>query len=352
MNELLKDIVIDDRQGFAFYFEHGNDIYTRCQGYRQAGKAGKIDLHTNFRLASVTKQFTAYGILLLIRERKLNYDSKLSDIYDYLPDNMKTMTIRQLLSHTSGICDFEDMEHGESQVRDPDVFRYIKTINKSYFDSGTQYRYSNTGFIVLGQVIEKVSGQSISGFIKEKIFSPAGMENSYINIDGMNSIKNRAYGTAIEGGGLIDGSRLNESGRQIDGSKLNEGGKQIDGSKLNEGGRLIEKDQSWMSGTTADGGIYSSVTDMKKWIDFVSNQAWLDRTMFRQNSICGISTDYGYGMKVIKYKNYKIIYHQGDTIGSNSLIGFVPKRKIKFIFFTNLDLVNTEIFIGNLIGSL
>jgi len=312
---LLNNLVMDGEQGYAFYFDSPEFKVEEYNGIERLGYEKKIDANTNFRLASITKQFVAYGILRLIEQELLSFDSKLFDMFDGMPQYTKEIEIKQLLNHTSGIIDFEDMEHGEEQVRDADVLDFVKQQQGTYFKPSTDFRYSNTGYIVLGLIIEKISGKSLAEFIKAEVFDRAGMNDSYVNTQGITKIKNRAYGTALENGALV------------------------------------ERDQSWMSATIGDGGVYSSINDLKKWLNFLNADS-LAQTMFKSTTDTDYeNVGYGYGFRVGSYRNVKVIYHTGITCGTNGVLGFVPLKKIKFIFLTNLNDIVPKTLMQNLIRS-
>ena len=171
-DDLLHNLIVDSRQQYALYFKNRNEIieqYCNC------------DPNTNFRMASVTKQFVAFSVLRLIESGAVSVNTKLSQIFGGLPEYMQDITIRHLLTHTSGIRDYEDRPNiGRKQITDSQVFAYLKTLKSGYFKPGTKYRYSNGGYIILGQIIEKISGQTLPLFVRRSILLPAGMHNSLI----------------------------------------------------------------------------------------------------------------------------------------------------------------------------
>jgi CubicO group peptidase (beta-lactamase class C family) len=193
--------------------------------------------YTNFRMASVTKQFVAFSVLTLIESGAVNINTNLSQIFDDLPKYMKNITIRHLLTHTSGLVDYEDRPKiGRKQITDTKVFAYLKTLKRAYFKPGTKYRYSNGGYIILGQIIEKISGKNLPFFVHNAILSPAGMHNSVMYTEGVSVIKNRAYG-----------------------------------HKRTGNNRIIVCDQGPNTATQGDGGLYSSIHDLKKYLCFIQH---------------------------------------------------------------------------------
>lgn len=310
-DKLLQHIVIDSRQQYALYLKTKQGII------EQYGGKG-TNSYTNFRMASVTKQFVAFSVLTLIESGAVNINTKLSQIFDDLPKYMKNITIRHLLTHTSGLFDYEDRPKiGHKQITDTKVFAYLKTLKRAYFKPGTKYRYSNGGYIILGQIIEKISGKKLPVFVRNAILSPAGMHNSVIYTKGVSVIKNRAYGHKITGNN-----------------------------------RIIVCDQGPNTATQGDGGLYSSIHDLKKYLCFIQHNP-LAQKMFVPNILPNdTNTKYGFGLQILKHKNYKIIYHCGGTIGTNTIIGFIPRLNIEFAFMTSLNGIDTEIFLKNLLRCL
>lgn len=308
-DDLLRNLVVDSRQQYALYFRSKNEIIEK---YNDCGS------NTNFRMASVTKQFVAFSVLRLIESGAVSVNTKLSQIFNDLPEYMQDITIRHLLTHTSGIRDYEDRPNiGRKQITDSQVFAYLKTLKNGYFKPGTKYRYSNGGYIILGQVIEKISGQTLPVFVRRSILLPAGMHNSLIYTQGVSKIKNRAYG-----------------------------------HKITNNNRMIIFDQGPDTATQADGGLYSSVHDLKKYLRFIQ-QSSLAKKMFVLNILPnGMNTKYGFGLRVLKRKNYKIIYHCGETCGTNTIIGFIPRLDIEFAFMTSLNGIDTEFLLKNILHHL
>ena len=157
---------------------------------------------TNYRLASVTKQFTAAAILLLVQDDKLELDDKASRWLPSLPNAYASVTIHHLLTHTSGAIDYEDLipPAATAQVHDADVLRLLITKDSTYFKPGTSYRYSNSGYALLALIVERASGKSFATFLHERIFTPLGMNNTVAHQDGVDAVSNRAFGYTMKNG--------------------------------------------------------------------------------------------------------------------------------------------------------
>lgn len=307
-DKLLHNVVIDSRQQYALYLKTNQGVIEQYGGK-------DTNTYTNFRMASVTKQFISFCVLSLVKSGRIHINTRLSQIFDDIPDYMKNITIRHLLTHTSGLVDYEDRPKiSRKQITDSEVFEYLKTLKRGYFKPGTKYRYSNGGYIILGQIIEKISRKTLPVFVRDAILLPAGMRHSVIYTEGVSVIKSRAYG-----------------------------------HKIIENNRLIICDQGPNTATQGDGGLYSCIHDLRKYLYFIQRNR-LAKKMFVPNILPdGKNTKYGYGLQILKRKNYKIIYHCGETIGTSTIIGFIPRLGIEFAFMTSLDSIDTKIFLKNLL---
>ena len=307
---ILKDkCIIHKDQGYALFFYHKSKVYEELNGKLKDENSKDIDFNSNFRLASVTKQFIAYAIVDLIHKGKLKYETKIKTIFPELPSYFEKITVKNLLNHTSGIYDYEDMPHEENgyQLQDREILDFLKTTDKTYFEIGTKYRYSNTAYILLGLIIEEASGETMEKYIGENIFTKALMNESKVNIQGKTYIKDRAYGHII-----------------------------------NNEGKLVEKDQYWCSATIGDGGLYSSVNDLKKWVKFLVNSEYYEE-MTKANYVGeNENNDYALGLRNIKFNGKKIIYHCGSTIGTRTLVLFSKDLDLCLIFLTNINGIDTS----------
>ena len=135
---------------------------------------------TNYRLASVSKQFTAAAILLLAEDGRLEIEDPVRTWLPSLPEATAPVTIHHLLSHTSGLVDYEDVipESMTWQLRDADVLRLLESQHRTYFAPGSDDRYSNSGYALLALIVERASGQDFPSFLRERIFLPLGMANT------------------------------------------------------------------------------------------------------------------------------------------------------------------------------
>ena len=212
-------------------------VYQRCFGLANVERNERITPKTNFRLASLTKQFTARGIVLLEEQGRLSIQNTLGMLFpssftETCPTISKKVTIEHLLNHRSGIVDYEALcvtDQPNYQWTDEDVLQTIT--DQTYFEPGSEYRYSNTGYILLGLIIQRVSGQSLADFFNEHIFQPYGMKSSILPDSRKSSIDHRALGYI----------------------------------RRDEDGDYELCDQSATSGTGGDGGLYMSIEDYLQW---------------------------------------------------------------------------------------
>jgi CubicO group peptidase (beta-lactamase class C family) len=250
-DSVFDGLVKPDEPGFAVLIRMGGrNGYTRTEGLRDLHSKAKIDAHANFRLASFTKQFTAMAIMLLAQDGKLRYDETLAEIFPDFPAYGKNISIRNLLNHTSGLPDYEDLmevyekKNGatwtpEHQIQDAEALQLLERESAGKFAPGTSWSYSNSGYVVLGLIVAKVSGESYGKFLQRRIFSPLKMSHTIVFQKGKNEVVNRVFGHS------------------------------------KENGALKETDQSPTSATLGDGGIYSNLEDLAKWDDALRNHALL-----------------------------------------------------------------------------
>ncbi|HEX9974553.1 MAG TPA: serine hydrolase domain-containing protein [bacterium] len=284
----------------------GTPILTKTYGMAAVEKKIPVQTHTNFRLASFTKQFTAMCIMMLEEQQKLSYDLTLNEIFPDFPGYGKLITIRHLLHHTSGLIDYESLipDTATIQVLDRDVLQMMMQQDSTYFQAGAEYRYSNSGYAVLAVIVEKISGQPFAQFLKENIFDPLEMTNTVAYEKGISEVMNRAFGYA------------------------------------NEDGKLVFKDQSLTSAVLGDGGIYSSIEDLFKWDQALYSDKLVSLETLEHAFTPGIlndgkKLDYGFGWRVDEYHGFKRVHHTGQTCGFTTVIQRYPEQRFSIIILTN-----------------
>jgi CubicO group peptidase (beta-lactamase class C family) len=305
----------------------GRAVFRRGYGVTDLRTLRPIDAKTNFRLASFTKQFTAACIMLLAHDGKLHYDDHLTDFFPEFPAYGKPITVRNLLNHTSGLQDYEDLlmkQYPDTppekipQVLDAGVLKLLEQQTSAKFPPGSKWEYSNSGYAVLAMIVEKVSGKSFGEFLHERIFVPLKMKNTLAYEKGKNEVPHRAYGHTKE----KDGWR--------------------------------ETDQSPTSAVLGDGGIYSSLDDLEKW-----DRALRDHTLLSAAEMQpaltpvqptdgpaklpeGATVSYGFGWFLDPYQGHKRMSHNGDTIGFQTTIQRFPEDKLTIIVLANREDISPE----------
>ena len=295
----------------------GHPVYERGYGVTNLRTLHEIDGHTNFRLASLTKQFTATAIMLLVHDGKLRYEDHLTDVFPDFPDYGKSITIRNLLNHTSGLLDYEDVmdkQYGTTppeqipQIKDASVLAILKQQKETKFAPGSKWDYSNSGYAVLAMVVERRSGKPFREFLRERIFTPLKMDTTIAYEKGKNEVSNRAYGHTKTG----DAWR--------------------------------ETDQSPTSAVLGDGGIYTSLDDLAKWDRALREHTLLSAqemqpawTPVNVQAVApdGSPTGYGFGWFLDSYKGHKRMWHYGETVGFHTAIQRFPDDQLTVIILCN-----------------
>lgn len=281
----------------------GRTLFEHCYGVRNLRTLVQIDGATDFRLASFTKQFTAMAIMLLVHDRKLRYDQALTEIFPEFPAYGRSITLRHLLTHTSGLPDYEDLMNDTwtvtHQIQDDEVLRLLEQQQKPKFEAGARWEYSNSGYVVLGLVVARVSGQSFADFLQRRIFQPLHMNHTLVYVKGLNSVPNRAYGHS------------------------------------RKDGVFLETDQSSTSATQGDGGIYSNLDDLANWDAALQNHALLSEPEMSMALIATEHKPYGFGWYVNPHRLHTRMWHTGETTGFRTVIERFPQDQLTIIVLSN-----------------
>lgn len=299
--------------------KNGRVLFKRGYGITDLRSRRKIDAHTNFRLASVTKQFTAMAIMVLVHDGKLRYEDRLTDVFPHFPDYGRSITIRNLLNHTSGLTDYEDLMPPSDpnvpveqiQIQDAGVLDLLKQQKGTKFKPGSKWEYSNSGYVLLGLIVQKASGKSFPDFLHDRIFGPLKMTNTVAYVRGKNDVPNRAFGHS------------------------------------REGGTWKETDQSPTSATLGDGGVYSSLDDLEKWDrglrqDTLLSKLEMEPALTPVEAPQGQPTEpdgspaaYGFGWFLNPYKGHKRMWHYGETMGFRTAIQRFPDDNLAIVILCN-----------------
>lgn len=286
--------------------KNGQAVFAKSYGMANLEERIVADTNTNYRLASVTKPFTAMAILILAERKKLSLDDRLTDFFADFPAYGRSISVRHLLQHMSGLKDYEGLIPAgrTTQLKDRDVLELLQRQEGALFPAGEQFRYSNSGYALLALIVEKASGTSFAAFLKKNIFDPLGMTNTVAHEEGTSTVAERAFGYSQRTNGFQ------------------------------------RTDQSLTSAVLGDGGIYSSVTDLAKWDSALDagrlvNRAALEEAFQRGKLNNGRETDYGFGWQLNTYRGLKCISHSGSTIGFRNFIARFPEQKLTVIVLTN-----------------
>ena len=307
IDDIMSAYQSSDKPGASvLVFKDDKIVFKKGYGVSNVSTQEKITQNTNFRLASVTKQFTAMSILLLVQKGRLKLEDPLKKYFPSFPVYGKDIKINHLLTHTSGLMDYEDLIPPKQvmQLHDTNCLQLMYKANGLYFTPGAQYKYSNTGYAILALVVEKISGQDFGVFLKENIFKPLKMKYSVAFEEGKSTIPNRAFGYSMDNGSWV------------------------------------ETDQSLTSAVLGDGGIYTNTIEMTQWIKALWDYKLLGSEMqiqswTRKKLNNGAPIEYGYGWHVEDYKNITHPHHGGSSIGFRNQLLLFPEQKLMVILLTN-----------------
>ena len=304
VDALMADYAGDVPGASVLVVHDGEVVVRRAYGLADLDSDVPASPATNYRLASVTKQFTAAAILLLAEDGRLRLDDPVGRWLPSLPPRPAAATLHQLLTHTSGLVDYEDFvpSAAASQVRDADVLRLLEPHDRTLFPPGSDYRYSNSGYALLALVVGKASGRGFPAFLRENIFLPLGMDATLARVDEGPPVMQRAYGHSFDDGAWR------------------------------------RTDQSPTSAVLGDGGIYSSIDDLVKWDAALYDDRLLSAESRRLAFAPQVATDdppvhYGYGWRVTG----DTLWHSGETIGFRNVVVRWPARRLTVVVLTNRD---------------
>ncbi|HSH52111.1 MAG TPA: serine hydrolase domain-containing protein [Bacteroidales bacterium] len=299
--------------GSVIVSENGNVIYKNGFGFANFELNINNKPDTKFKIGSCTKQFTAALIMILNEEGKLSLDDKISNyIPEYPIDKGSKITIHNLLSHSSGIPEYfslPDMDNILLTENNPDEFIKQFWNLDLEFEPGTKLKYSNSGYFVLGKIIENVTNQSYSQVLQEKIFSPLEMLNSGVVQEDI-VINNKAYGYIKAQDTLKVAPYINASG------------------------------------AFSAGAIYSTVEDLFKWQNALQSYTILKKESLEKMLKPNFSRyGYGFGILNLTLENNKTITlygHEGEISGFRSLIHFFKEDNSSIILLDNNQ--NTNLY--------
>ena len=291
--------------GAVLVMKNDSVIYKKSFGFANEQTKEKITPESVFYIASISKQFTAMGIMILQQQGKLSYDDKIKDFFPDYPTYLENITIRQLLNHTSGITDTE--YYKLTNPSNKDVFESLMKQDSLELENGKTFRYSNSGYVMLALIIQKVSGKPIEQFFNEEIFEPLEMKNTTANKVIIEKITNK-----VDGYNLI-------------------------GSKVD-----------YKSSVVGPGGIYSTLNDLEKWSKALNTNKLISKKTLNEAfengkiiegsiSINMNGQKYGYGFGWMPYEKNgkKYVQHDGSVESYRSLVKKNLSDGYDYIFLTN-----------------
>ncbi len=286
----------------------------RAQGYGLANVELQVPVkpETIFQSGSVGKQFTATAVMMLVEDGKIGLEDPLTKYFPDAPSTWKQVTIRELLSHTAGFTDYPKDFDMRKDYTEADLIKIVERVPLA-FPPGTSWSYSNLGYLTLGIVIQKVTGQFYGDFLQERIFRPLDMSTTRI-ISEADIVPNRSAGYRLFKGEL--------------------------------------KNQEWVSpmvNTSADGSLYFSIVDLAQWDAALYSKRLLRRSSLEQmwtvaklNNGQPNSGNYGFGWFVETKKGHHVVEHEGAWQGFKSQISRYLDDKLTVVVLANLDEANPE----------
>lgn len=276
----------------------GDDIvFNKSYGLANIEWAVPNTTTTKFRLGSITKQFTAAAILLLEEDGKLNLEDPVRVHWPEAPRAWEKVTIFHLLTHTSGMAPPDEAWRFSEGPAEETVGHFRD--RPLEFEPGSEFRYSNSGFILLAYLIERISGQSYSDFLQERILTPLGMKDSGVESNGP-IVANRASGYADSENGWVHGAYLS------------------------------------MPSSIGSGAVYSTTEDLLRW-----TRGLFGGRLLKANSLEKMLTpfkdDFALGVEVSNENGHKVIRHGGSIEGFNALLAYYPDDEMTLAVLANLE---------------
>lgn len=287
-------------------------IFDKGYGMADMEKQTPIDGNTFFNIASVSKQFSGVALMMLAEEGKLSLDDNVKKWFpDFKADFFEKITLRHLLSHTSGIPDSRDRSDRNFVLTSTDVesYSYLKDLDSLNFEPGTSYEYMNPTFQLMYTIIEKASGEPFDTFMRKRIFDPCGMTDAtYFEVGKI--IPRMAHGY------LYDSLTR----------------------KYNE----FDYGEESFFATKADGGLYTSTREFVQWEKGLRENKLISEQMKLSAHSPKIAikdmpyTSYGYGWFIEEKPGYPVkVFHTGDNGGFHIYAGRYPENGILYLFFSN-----------------
>jgi D-alanyl-D-alanine carboxypeptidase len=287
---------------------NGTPIYRKAFGLADVEAKTPLTPESVLRIASITKQFTAVGLLKLVDAGKVRLDDDIRKYLPELPEAAAVTTIEHLLTHTSGIADYTELPEWQSRMREPMTPGQIIDLIKDrphVVAPGETWKYNNSGYFLLGVVIERVSGQSYADYMQDEVFAPLGMTRTGYGADEP-SAPGEARGYALKDGAVVPAPPLS------------------------------------MTHPYASGALVSSVDDMLKWDESFHSGRLLkpdtQKRIFASGVLKnGTATGYGYGFGVSEVEGHRVEQHNGGINGFASQALRMPGQHLYIVLLSNIE---------------
>jgi CubicO group peptidase (beta-lactamase class C family) len=329
LNKLLDDWKEKNAPGMAaMLVRNGRIEYRKVFGFADLDARTSITPDTQFLLASLTKQFTAMAIMILAERHKLQFDDTLAKFCPEFPAYARTITIRNLLNHTAGLTQYDDIlgvkldeNYFRSSKSPPaaheptaaEVLQLLSRQEKLRFTPGEKFEYSDSAYVVLGQIVERLTGERYAEFLKETIFDPLGMHDTLVVDERKQKVPRLALGYAKRDGKWRDVTYSPENA------------------------------------VYGEDGIYSTINDLYKWDQALYTERLVSRATLEMAFTPGHTNDgkeirtdllarpssYGFGWFISELRGEKVVEHSGGWSGYATHILRVPSRQVTAIVLTN-----------------
>jgi D-alanyl-D-alanine carboxypeptidase len=303
-------------QGSVLLAQDGKPVFRKAYGLANVEWDVSNTPDTKFRLGSITKQFTSALILQLVEQGKVKLDDSIRKYYPQAPESWQPVTIHHLLCHESGIPSYTEVpgffEKQSFAPRTPAEIVQLTQDKPLEFPPGTKFKYDNTGYILLGVVIEKVTGKTYENQLRQSILDPLEMRDTgYDSFTGI--IPHRAEGY-----------------RRVD-------------------GKLLRAPYLDMSLPYAAGSLYSTVDDLLKWDQALYGAKVLSEASKQKIWTANLS-DYGYGWAIAKRFALPAVEHGGGINGFNTMIIRIPEKKLVSVVLANANSAAPNTIAAGLLG--
>jgi CubicO group peptidase (beta-lactamase class C family) len=290
-------------------FQNGRISFAKGYGLANVEYGVPITPQTPFIMGSVSKQFTAATIALLVEQGRISLDDDVRKYVPELPDYGQRVTIDNLVHHTSGIRDFWALYEAAGTRLDDgytvdDILTLAARQKHLNFDPGAEYNYSNTGYVLLGVIVQRVTGKSLRQFAAEQIFTPLGMSVSHFHDDHNQPVRGRAFAYSPTAAG---GWRINV----------------------------------WNNDIVGQGGLMTTVEELQKWDEnfytgTVGGPRFLARQLERGKLNNGTTLTYAFGLQVTSYRGLPMVEHSGSTGGYRTDITRFPSLHTSVVTMCNV----------------